>query len=302
MPNNLDAFIPEIWSRRVIQNIDQVNVALAVMCNTDYQGEISNSGDTVQVRTYGSITVQDYVRGLPIASESIVPVLESMTIDKAKYFSFDVDQLDAVQNDLSAVDGYSRRAGIAMSNAIDAYAFGLALAGAGNAVGTAAGPINITKDTDTTSAYQQIIYAGLKLDQQDVPTTGRWMVVTPYVKSLLVQSTTYLIRASAMGDAVVESGRPGMTASGAVNRGYIGQIGGFDLWVSNHLPTNGTYWACPYGQGNPVSYAAQIPAGSFEAIRLQDTFATRIRGLLLHGGKVFTEDSKRLGIFYTDNS
>lgn len=38
MPNNLDAFVPEIWSRRVIANIDQNNVALNFV-NTDYEGE-----------------------------------------------------------------------------------------------------------------------------------------------------------------------------------------------------------------------------------------------------------------------
>lgn len=39
MPNDLSAFIPEIWSRRIIANINQSNVAMAVMANTDYEGE-----------------------------------------------------------------------------------------------------------------------------------------------------------------------------------------------------------------------------------------------------------------------
>lgn len=272
------------------------------MCNTDYEGELSNAGDTVQVRTFGNITVQDYNRGQPIAAEALVPVKETLTVDKAKYFAFDVDQLDQVQNDINAIDGYTRRAGVAMSNAIDAYAFGLALAGASQAVGTAVGPINVTHSTDTTSVYQQIIYAGLDLDQQDVPQEGRWIIVTPYAKSLLLQDTAHFVRASALGDAVVQSGRIGMTAGSAMGRGYLGQVGNMDVWVSNHVPTNGTYWACPYGQGRPICYAAQIPAGSVEAIRLENTFATRVRGLMLHGGKVFAEDSKRLGILYIDNA
>jgi hypothetical protein len=302
MPNNIDAFVPEIWSRHIIANIDQVNVALAVMTNTDYEGEVRNAGDTVQVRTFGSITVQDYARGTPIAAESLVPTKEAMTIDKAKYFAFDVDSLDVAQNDINAVDGYTQRAGVAMSNAIDAYVFGLALAGAGNAVGTTSAPINITHSTDTTSVYQQIVYAGLDLDQQDVVSEGRWIIISPYAKSLLLQDTTHFVRASALGDAVVQSGRIGMTVGGAMQRGYLGQVGSMDVWVSNKVPTNGTYWACPYGQGRPIAYAAQIPPSTLEAIRLETTFATRVRGLLLHGGKVFTEDAKRLGILYIDNS
>jgi len=49
----------------------------------------------------------------------------------------------------------------------------------------------------------------------------------------------------------------------------------------------------PYGQGNPISYAAQLR--EVEAIRLETTFASAVRGLLLHGGTVFAEDKKRLG-------
>src|SRR5206468_12519998 len=111
MPNNLSAFIPQVWSRRIIANINQINVAMAVMANSDYEGEIKAAGDTVQVRTFGNITVQDYVRGEPISAESLVPVKETLTVDKAKYFAFDVDSLDVAQNDIDAVDGYTRRAG-----------------------------------------------------------------------------------------------------------------------------------------------------------------------------------------------
>jgi hypothetical protein len=38
MPNDLSAFIPQVWSRRIINNINQINVGMAVMCNTNYEG------------------------------------------------------------------------------------------------------------------------------------------------------------------------------------------------------------------------------------------------------------------------
>ena len=301
MPNNLDNFVPEIWSRRVIANIDQVNVALSVMCNTDYEGDVKEAGDTVQVRTFGSITVQDYQRGLPIAAESLVPLKETLTVDKAKYFAFDVDSLDVAQNDINAIDGYTRRAGVALSNAIDSYALSFSLSGnSANAVGTAAAPINITADTATTAVYEQLVAAGLTLDNLSVPQVGRWAIVTPYFKSLCLKSVTYFIRATELGDAIVQTANLG--AVDATRKGFIGQMAGFDIYCSTNAKTNGTYWACPYGQGKPVSYAAQIPPSTLEAIRLESTFATRVRGLLLHGGAVFTEDAKRLGVMYVNNA
>ena len=39
MPNNMDAFIPEVWSARMIEKLYQANIALAVVANTDYVGD-----------------------------------------------------------------------------------------------------------------------------------------------------------------------------------------------------------------------------------------------------------------------
>ena len=301
MPNNLDNFVPEIWSRRVIANLDQVNVAMSVMCNTDYEGEIKEAGDTVQVRTFGNITVQKYVRGVSIASESLVPLKETLTVDQADYFSFDVDSLDVAQNDVNAIDGYTRRAGVALSNAIDSYILSFSNSGnAANVVGTTSAPISVTKDTDTTSVYQQLVYAAKTLDKLNVPQDGRWMIVTPYVKSLMMQSTTYFIRATDLGDSIINTAS--LARRDATRKGFVGQAGGFDIYMSTNYLTNGTYFANVYGQGKPVSYAAQIPPSTLEAIRLESTFATRVRGLLLHGAAVFAEDAKRLGCFYSTNA
>lgn len=302
MPNNLDAFVPEIWSRRVIANIDQNNVALNFV-NTDYEGEIRAFGDTVQVRTFGSITVQDYTRGETIASESLVPTKESLSITTAKYFAFEVDDLDKAQNDINAIDGYTQRAGVALSNAVDTFIFGAyASAHTSNQQSNGGSAYDITANTAGTAVYELAVTCGQNLDNFDVPTDQRWMVVSPYVKSLLLKSTTYFIRATELGDAIVSTARLGMGAREAMGRGYLGQMAGFDVWVSTNLPTNGANKYVVYGQGKPISYAAQIPVGTVEALRLENTFATRVRGLLLHGKAVFAEDSKRLGYLYVDNS
>ena len=261
--------------------------------NTDYEGEIRNFGDTVQVRTFGNITIQDYERGNPLAPENLVPVKESLVVNTAKYFAFDVDDLDQTQNDISAIQGYTRRAAVGMSNAIDAYLFSFySSALTANQVSS----VTITSNTATTAVYELLVDAGKLLDQQNVPQTDRWIVLSPYAKAVLMKSTSYLIRASAMGDQVVTTSRLGATAVQASQTGYVGQAAGFDVWCSNALPSgSGTAKYCLWGQGKPISYAAQIPSGTVEAIRLETTFGTRVRGLLLHGGKVFAENSKALG-------
>jgi len=301
MANNLSAFTPQVWSRRIIANINQINLAKAVLTNSDYEGEIKDAGDTVQVRTFGSITVSTYTRGATIVPQALAPVKETLVINNAQYFAFDVDSLDVAQNDINAIEGYTQRAGVAMSNTVDTYCMSFVLSGnASNTIGTAAAPVAITPDTSGTAVYELLVQAGKKLDQQNVPSNERWAVVTPYFKSLLLQSTKYLIRATDLGDAIIQTSK--MKATDAQRVGFFGQVASFDVYSSNNLPTNGTYWANAYGQGKRITYAAQIPPSTLEAIRLQDTFATRVRGLLLQGGQVFAEDAKALGVIYTTNA
>jgi hypothetical protein len=301
--NNLDNFVPEIWSRNIIANIDQVNVAVGVMANTAYEGEIRQFGDTVHVRTFGNVTIGDYQRGQQIAPQDLVPVKETLTVDTARYFTIDVDDLDAAQNDINAIQGYTGRAGVAMSNDIDSYLFAFtASANADLKISNSGSAIDVSTNTAGTAMYELAVTAGVSLDEKNVPPDNRWLVVSPYVKGLLLKSTTYLIRATDLGDSIVTTARIGMTARQAMQRGYLGQMAGFDVWVSTNLLTNGANRYLPYGQGKPVSYAAQIPPGSLESVRLQDSFGTRIKGLMLHGAKVFDEDAKRLGYIYVDNS
>jgi hypothetical protein len=263
--------------------------------------EIQAAGDTVQVRTFGSITVSTYTRGTSLVPQAIQPTKETLVVNNAQYFAFDVDSLDIAQNDINAIDGYTQRAGVAMSNTIDTYVLLQILSGnAANTIGTTTVPIAITADTAGTSVYEQLIAAGKKLDQLNVPTDARWAIVTPFFKSLLMTSTKYLIRSTEMGDAIVRTA--GIPANEASRVGFFGQVAGFDVYMSNNTPTNATYWANGFGQGKCVCYAAQIPPSTLEAIRLETTFATRVRGLLLQGVKVFTEDAKRLGVIYTTNA
>jgi hypothetical protein len=307
--NNLDNFIPEVWSTRIIQNLDQNNLAMMICANSDYEGEVRQAGDTVHVRTFGNITVGPYTRGMTISAQDLTPAKETMVVDQSYYFAFDVDDLDAAQNDINAVQGYTGRAGVAMANHFDRYIFNFySSAHADNDINSGS-EVNITASTAGTShVYDIIVEAGRLLDRKDVPSNGRWMVVDPYYKSLLMKDTVYFINGSELGDMLLTTATVGMnqqalSAREALNRGFVGRAGGFDIYMSNALPApSGTSKALPFGQGKPVSFAAQLMPGSPEATRLENSFGVRIKGLSLYGGKVFSEDSKRLGYVVVDQS
>jgi hypothetical protein len=308
MANNLDNFIPEIWSTRLIANLDQQNLAMMVCANTNYEGEVRQFGDTVHVRTLGNVTVGAYTRGGTIVAQDLQPSKEVLTVDQAKYFRIDVDDLDAAQNDINALQAYTGRAAVAMANDLDSFVWSFyTSAPAANRLNSGSAITLSATTAGASHVYDLIVEAGRMLDVQNTPQVGRWMVVTPFYKSLLLKDTVYFINGSNLGDMVLNTAMIGVnqtpvTARQALNRGFIGQAGGFDIYVSNALPASGANRVILFGQDRPVSFAAQLQPGSVEAIRLENSFGTQVRGLVLHGGKVFAEDSKRLGYGIVSNA
>lgn len=292
MANNLAAFNAQAWSKQLIRNLDQINVMLPLV-NTDYAGEIQNVGDTVKVRTLGSIALGSYTKNGTISYSDLAPVVEAMTIADAEYFAFKVDDLDKAQNDINALNAYTSRAAVGMSNTVEAKIlsmYGAALA-ANKITGAASAAITLTSNaTDGTSVYDNLVLARANLSKRNVPAQGRWVVVDPDTTSLLLKDTVHFIRATDLGDAIVQNG----TIDGALGRpGFIGRCAGFDVYESNAVPVVTTTKYLVYGHPMAISYAAQIR--QMEAIRLETTFATAVRGLLLHDCAVFAETSKALG-------
>ena len=65
-PTYTGNFIPVIWSGKLIENFYDATV-LSAISNTDYEGEIRNMGDTVNIRTTPEITIKTYVKGQTLA-------------------------------------------------------------------------------------------------------------------------------------------------------------------------------------------------------------------------------------------
>lgn len=312
MANDFSAFIPELWAEGVLRELDKLTLAMPVMANTDYEGTISAFGDTVHVQTVEKPTVRDYAPGVPITYESLSPTDETLVIDQKKYIAFDVDDIEQAQAKPNIRLQYEERGGQSWAEHFDRYLFGhYSDAHSSNQISNSGNAIDIVAGTaGSTHVYNLVVEAGKRLDENDVSQDGRWMIVTPYMKSLFLVDTVYFIQGSSLGDMVLSTAnvtnpdgtRRGMTASEAARRGFIGQVGGFDIYCSNNLPSVGGNYYCPFGQGKPVSFAAQIPPNGFEAGRRESQFGWGIRSLGLYGSKVFGVHAKRLGYVFVDNS
>ena len=86
-------FSPIIYSKQVQLAFRKSSIVEAIT-NSDYFGEIANMGDSVKVIKEPEITVKSYARGTTITPQDLDDEEFSLTIDKANYFAFKVDDIE----------------------------------------------------------------------------------------------------------------------------------------------------------------------------------------------------------------
>lgn len=269
-------FIPELWSARLLYALEKAHVATNLV-NRNYEGEISNHGDTVHINTIGAITVKSYTKNTDIdAPETLTTTDQTLVIDQAKYFNFQVDDVDKVQAAGELVDTAMGRAAYALADVSDAYLLGVIAAGAaaGNTIGSTAAPVALT----AANVYENIVKLKTKLDKANVPNTGRTIVVPPDVHSLLLLDDRFAKSTATAGQE-------------ALINGLVGRIAGFDVYMSNNVKTGtGTdtgktpYFEITAQITDATTYAEQII--KTEAYRMESRFADAVKGLHVYGAKV----------------
>ena len=86
-------FVPEIFSKK-IQNFFRKSSVIEAITNTDYAGEISAFGDTVNIIKEPVITVAAYTRAASTSKQFLTDQELTLVIDKANSFKFIVDDIE----------------------------------------------------------------------------------------------------------------------------------------------------------------------------------------------------------------
>jgi N4-gp56 family major capsid protein len=263
-------FIPEVWAAQLLSSLKKSLVfAQSTIVNRNYEGDIANFGDTVNITSISRPTIATYAKGsTTITPEALTDASRTLLIDQAYYFAFEVDDVDLRQ---------SRDGGALMAEAAQEAAYGLAdtadqyVAGlfSGVAAGNAIGTVSVTT---AALAVTQLVKLKQKLDEANVPQDGRYVVITPWYLGLLLQSDLF-VRVDASGN------------DQALRNGLVGRAFGFDVLVSNNVvnTTGDDYRICA-GYPGAITYAEQI--SKTEAYRPESAFSDAIKGLHLYGAKL----------------
>lgn len=284
-------FIPVIWSTKLIEKFYDATVLNAIS-NTNYEGEIKRHGDKVEIRTRPTITIRNYEVNQDLTVDRPSSAKVELFIDQGKYFNLHLDDVMKMQSDIDLMEQWSADASEQMKITIDTDVL-IYLVNKPTAVtnrgatagrisqninlGVAGTPVTITR----TNVIDYIILMGQVLDEQNIPETGRWLVMPAWMCSLLKRSD--LRDASLTGDS-----------TSVMRNGRLGMIDRFTIYSSNLLPNSVTDGvggndadAATYvfaGHSNALTFASQIT--EMEVMRSERTFGNLMRGLQVYGRSV----------------
>lgn len=273
---SVDNFIPELWNAAIQEPYEKALVyGQPSIASNAWMGQITGVGDTVHISGITTPTIKKYVKGTPLETEEVSSTVTTLNIDQGEYFSFRVHDLDKAQAAGDFQGPATKAAAIKLRDNADVYLAGLLKDGAlsANRLGT----VQVIDDNPNrvgagqTTAFKVLSKLAEKLNGQSVPTTGRYVVVGPKTYSALLMDPRFT--------QVDASG----TAEGLRN-GIVGRAIGFEVLVSNNVPTTSGRELAIAGVPDALAFANQLV--ETEALRDPDHFGDKVRGLNVYGAAV----------------
>ncbi len=160
----------------------------------------------------------------------------------------------------------------------------------------AGGATDTTPADGSTFPLTLIARMSRKLDQQNVDSANRWLVVDPVFVELLKDEDSRLFNADFGGNT-----------GGLQNGMVLNNLHGFKVYMSNNLPSVGTgpgtqaasntsnYGVIVGGHSSAIATAEQI--NKTETYRDPDSFADIVRGMHLYGRKILRPECITTAIY-----
>lgn len=262
----LTNFISTVWTENLLSSLDKQYIA-AAHCNREYEGDITEQGASVKICGLTSIAVSDYTKNIDMSSpQSLTDTQKTLTIDRAKYFNFQIDDIDRAQSSPKLMDEAMKAAASALVNEADRYIFSLHEKALFKKSYTDVTPENIV---DSIIEARTTLYENNVTDAYDV-----YLEISPAVAAILLKSK--ILHSSENGESL--------------EKGCLGMVAGCKVFVTNNISVSinqetriGTH-RCMMRTKRAIAYADQI--SEIEAYRPESRFCDAVKGLHLYGASV----------------
>ena len=285
MSNNINAFVPEIWSKKLGLVEKSFSNFINNMCNRDYEGEIKNFGDVVRITTPDpdSIIIGT---GVIADTSSVHPKQKTLTIDKARNFGFWFNDIEQKQSQIGLLEGHMNMAMQKMMDTInqevmqavfdnsDVETYGTSTTALTASASTIYNLVtNIKVKLISKGVLNSEGYYTYKGEQELTKSLSPVLTVSPFIYGMMLQST-HLTHPTVAGDDILKSGQRK-------------QIAGFEIVCDTILDkvtgvsTANDVYAYIAGTKTGITFANQFD--KIETLRDPQQFADIVRGIMLYG-------------------
>lgn len=291
-------FSPIMYSKQAQIALRKAAVTNAIT-NNSYFGEIANQGDVVRIQKEPDVTVNALQRHTAISVQKLADEDFSLTIDKANYFAFKMDDIEEQFSHVDFVSLAADRAAYKMADSLDtdvlSYMSGYSTAGAKitTVSGSAQHPTsgNLTGEFLTANHLKKGDFSSITTSgaaDHSIPLATRLPGLTSIPTATVTPLTVIARMARKMDTANVDSRDRWLVidpimvellkdedsrlvnadfgGNGELMNGLVANnIHGFKVYVSNSLPSKGT-GAGTAGTANQDTNFGVILAGQMEAV------------------------------------
>ena len=260
-----------LLAKEVVRLLDKQFVVMN-WANTMYEGEIKQQGDTVSIQIFPNISWSSgTTAGASITASTFTITKETLAIDQLAVFRVKTSQIEEIQSNLSIRTKVAERMAYGQADLLEQFVISKALgwAAAGNKIGT-----YLTALTSATT-FAAIEAMRVKLSENNAFGNAA-LFVKPSISSLLRQSSNF------------DGFKEGLEVR---KNGFIGKMSGFEVYETNNI---GSYMLAL--DKDSVHFAAQFVG--FKDTEEVDAFSYNILGEVAYGGKVCTENGKRIAVYY----
>ena len=311
MANNVSAFVPEFYSKKLLKESKEMTDFKNNMCNNDWEGEIKSAGDTVRISTpdLSMITIGE---GIVPDTSNVYPKQLTLTIDKSKSFQFKFNDIEQAQSQFNMMDGYMSSANELMmievnkeleeevlkNTEVPYIGYGT---GTTNPFQVTGATINsafnrIKKTLQENKALSPAGFYTFKGNQEQALQLAPVVTISPGLFEELVNSSL-LTHPTVQGDDILY-------------KGVVGQIAGMKIFVDTLLSTisatDGTHaftateasreYVVIAGTKMGITFAEQY--NKVEKLRDPQSFADIGRALYLYGYKITNPKSLCKGVIH----
>lgn len=296
--NDVSAIQPELWSSMVQVPLYKSLVALEV-ANLRLSDTLKYA-DTIHVPRFGDLSAQTYTPGTTLSATNQDWAYDSLVVSSYKHVTFYVDDARALTVNVDVARELATEAAYQLKNVIDTDVF-KNITGADGFTGADdadifQGGTNAKPVTASTANIIQLFAGARKLLRtNNVEETGDWCaIVTPKIASLIE------IKAANVGFNVADA---------TLRNGYAGDFMGFQVYISNNLPTgkmtaiapaavsatglSGTTGLSIYmGKKNTIDVAL-LKSPALEIRKKDDMIGSNFITWTVYGSSVFTKNRSR---------